>query len=554
MGKRSSRRSRKARKAAAVAAEANDTSSSVHPQKDQLPCPVQVSWWNRGGQTHNDRLPPALTVQELQNETVPHSNVHTEEWQSLKALWEKLCKILSTSDPTDIQLHSWSLLLASKQNSLIQIAPTGSGKTFAYGLPLLAAAITANATDKKKQNKALVLVPTRELALQVKKECQRLVSGSSSDTAQVRVLALYGGVSKIEQQAQLTASRKCSIIVAATPGRLCDLMENEGNHWLAEEVKTIVLDEADRLAVQSDLRNQVEPILARCQPIDRIVLCSATWDPAATETWKEWMSNRKVAVVKLDALSIVSRPNERSKDQEQSESGGDAAKFNSSQPDNDTDAALCRIPGHVKQTVHVCSQHKKPKKILITLTKIYKEHETGGRNKPLGIVFFAKITTLQYIAKLLRKDTTHRVVELHSQMPQTNRESAVESFRAGKCPLLLATDICARGLHVPNVRFVVHYDFPGNLQDYVHRCGRAGRGATTPVHVYSFFTRPMAALAPDLVKLLESTGQWIDPNLTALVEDASRRASRKKEQKKRNTLQAGNDKETSKEANAGRFR
>jgi superfamily II DNA/RNA helicase len=142
------------------------------------------------------------------------------------------------------------------------------------------------------------------------------------------------------------------------------------------------------------------------------------------------------------------------------------------------------------------------------------------------------------------KESTHRVVELHSQMPQKNRESAVESFRAGKCPLLLATDICARGLHVPNVRFVVHYDFPGNLQDYVHRCGRAGRGATTPVHVYSFFTRPMAALAPDLVKLLESTGQWIDPNLTDLVEDASRRATKRKEQaRKRNNLQAGNNKE-----------
>jgi ATP-dependent RNA helicase DDX5/DBP2 len=117
----------------------------------------------------------------------------------------------------------------------------------------------------------------------------------------------------------------------------------------------------------------------------------------------------------------------------------------------------------------------------------------------------------------------------------------LQDFRAGKVPILLATDVAARGIHINNVHYVVNYDFPGSLDQYVHRCGRAGRKqllsgedvSSNPPIVYSFFTREFAAMADSLIELLRSCNATIDPNLLALSPSSNKNQDAAKSTKKR---------------------
>jgi superfamily II DNA/RNA helicase len=170
----------------------------------------------------------------------------------------------------------------------------------------------------------------------------------------------------------------------------------------------------------------------------------------------------------------------------------------------------------------------------------------------LGIIFCARIKTILYLSKLLLSSSAGKSasssfpkhVILHGQLPPPVRERHWNEFRSGKCPILIATDVAARGMHVKHVAWIIQYDFPDTIEQYVHRCGRVGR--TIPTHpfsqsppdpvttpsttiqntVYSFYTRPsrqqqqrLWGVTPsDLLQLLEATQQsYIDPNLRALV-------------------------------------
>jgi ATP-dependent RNA helicase DDX5/DBP2 len=196
-----------------------------------------------------------------------------------------------------------------------------------------------------------------------------------------------------------------------------------------------------------------------------------------------------------------------------------------------------QIPAHVTQILHVCSSHKKPKKLLSTLAKIRKD-DIGSRQRSLCLIFFSRIKTLQYVNKLLSKEGIV-CAELHSQMKQDAREKTLANFRAGKIDTLLASDIAARGIHVANVQYVINYDFPTSLDQYVHRCGRAGRsqvtGSTEPSQkattVYSFFNREMEAMAKDVLALLRDSKAWLDPNLLELTGEGEggKRSKRKKD-------------------------
>eukprot|EP00536_Pseudo-nitzschia_multiseries_P016400 jgi/Psemu1/221226/e_gw1.1102.29.1 len=179
---------------------------------------------------------------------------------------------------------------------------------------------------------------------------------------------------------------------------------------------------------------------------------------------------------------------------------------------------LSTIPAHITQTLHVCANHKKPKKLMVTINKIRKTEKEGGnrRSRGLLIIFFGRIKTLQYVHGLLQKENVQGVA-LHSQMNQQKRESQLNLFRSGKCPILLATDVAARGIHIKNVEYIINYDFPGSLEQYVHRCGRAGRKNSSSPTVYSFFNRELAPMAKDVVELLRSCNAWVDPNLIALL-------------------------------------
>lgn len=168
----------------------------------------------------------------------------------------------------------------------------------------------------------------------------------------------------------------------------------------------------------------------------------------------------------------------------------------------------------------MCSAAEKSKELLSTISTI--RQGQAKRNPGLTIVFFARIKNLQSVLKLLVKEGIQGCSEYHGQMSQAKREKALAGFRSGKSTILLATDIAARGIHVKNLEYVINYDFPDSLEQYVHRCGRAGRiqkdGTRASGTVYSFFTKDLAPLAKQVVDILRTTNSWLDPNLIVLAE------------------------------------
>jgi len=394
-----------------------------------------------------------------------------EAYKSLHDVWKKAKSMNEAiQEPSRIQKHVWSMLLDDKghENAII-IAPTASGKTFSYALPLISSPSCA----------VLVVVPTRELAQQV--------ADMSPRHGALKVQAWYGG------KPLPTQPLAPPFLVCSTPGRLEHVIRET---TVIESVHTVVLDEADKLAVSSDLASPISSTLEKLRP-QKMILASATWEAGATKQWEEWLGPGLVSVCQLDTLELEGRR----KRQTESDEAGDSVEPS-------IKATVCRVPDHVIQTVHVCSSHKKPKKLLNTLQKA-----TPGK----GMIFCAKIQTVKHIVKLLSKEKCIRrkILAMHSQLEQKERTGTLDTFRKHPHGLLVTTDLCARGVDIPNVEFVIQYDFPPSLEQYVHRCGRVGRNGVEG-RVFGFFERKLANLAPDLIRLLKATNQDVDPNLLSL--------------------------------------
>ena len=373
----------------------------------------------------------------------------------------------------------------------------------------------------------------------------------------VSSLAIYGGIDKSEQIQALIGKKDDNnnniesynnIIVTATPGRLIDLMgisvgdtssskvadesspkkdtnekrnitnsnnkKDNTNHIndnddsktktiqnLFQSIEMFIIDEADRVATQSDISKQVDIILNFIKKkkvgntnnnVDEIIdnyegkekeiivgLFSATLPQKALLKIDDWIPRPRV-LVKVNSLTVGGNSSssnssgggsENNVKQIPSEEGSTNKNNESSLSSTEKKTKergilnLSAIPSHVEQILHVCSNHKKPKKLMSTIQKI-RENETKNnqrRRKGLIIVFFGRVKTLQYIHDLIQKENIQSV-QLHSQMRQERRESQLNLFRSGKNPIMLATDIAARGLHVNNVEYIINYDFPGSLE------------------------------------------------------------------------------------------
>jgi ATP-dependent RNA helicase DDX5/DBP2 len=142
------------------------------------------------------------------------------------------------------------------------------------------------------------------------------------------------------------------------------------------------------------------------------------------------------------------------------------------------------------------------------------------------LVFCNKIKTVLFVYEFLARQRVS-VCAIHGKMTQADREKALADFKAGKYECLVATDVAGRGLHISTLVHVVNYDFPTSLPQYAHRIGRCGRGKNTKGSSLSFFTRNLAVMAPDLVKLLQASKQMVDPNLSALAQEVSSRGASK---------------------------
>ncbi len=293
-------------------------------------------------------------------------------------------------------------------------AKTGSGKTLAFGLPILQRVAKA----EPRRPRALVLVPTRELATQVTEELAPL--GAVRD---VSVVAIYGGANFDKQVGQLV---KGAEIVVATPGRMIDLLER-GEVDL-QDIATVVIDEADRMADMGFLP-QVEWILRRVGGRHQTLLFSATLD----------------GVVQ----GLIDRYQE------------DPVTHEVASRDVTVDEMVHRF-------------------ILVHEMDKVKVAAAISRGATRTLVF---VRTKRGADRLVRQLVAEgvRVGAIHGDLRQQMREKALADFSAGKLPVLVATDVAARGIHVDDIDVVIHYDPPEDHKGYLHRSGRTARAGLTGI-------------------------------------------------------------------------
>jgi superfamily II DNA/RNA helicase len=320
-------------------------------------------------------------------------------------------------------IQEYAVPIALRGSDLIGQAPTGTGKTLGFGVPLVDHVLApGEGADGLPQ--ALVVVPTRELGLQVAKDI-----AAAGRTRGVRVLPIYGGVA---YEPQVDALRKGVEILVGTPGRLLDLAK--GKQLKLHHVRALVLDEADRM-LDLGFLDDVEKILKMLPAERQTMLFSATMpDP----------------IVAL-ARRFLRQP----------------VTVHARHDDATGPSALTR------QVVYRTHSLNKPE----VVARILQAEERG-----LTMIF----TRTKRNADRLAEDLDFRgfaVAAVHGDLGQGARERALRAFRSGKIDVLVATDVAARGLDVTGVTHVINYDCPEDTDTYVHRIGRTGRAGATGVAV-----------------------------------------------------------------------
>ncbi|KAM6322466.1 putative ATP-dependent RNA helicase DDX46 [Podargus strigoides] len=361
--------------------------------------------------------------------------------------------------PTPIQTQAIPAIMNGRD--LIGIAKTGSGKTIAFLLPMFRHIMDQRALEEGEGPIAVIMTPTRELALQITKECKKF-----SKTLGLRVVCVYGGTGISEQIAEL---KRGAEIIVCTPGRMIDMLAaNNGRVTNLRRVTYVVLDEADRM-FDMGFEPQVMRIVDNVRPDRQTVMFSATF-PRAMEAL---------------ARRILSKPIEV-------QVGGRSV-----------------VCSDVEQHVIVIEEDKKFLKLLELLGH-YQE-------KGSVIIFVDKQEHADGLLKDLMR-ASYPCLSLHGGIDQYDRDSIINDFKNGICKLLVATSVAARGLDVKQLMLVVNYSCPNHYEDYVHRAGRTGR-AGNKGYAYTFITEDQARYAGDIIKALELSGNPIPTDLEKLWAD-----------------------------------
>jgi len=362
----------------------------------------------------------------------------------------KICS--GFSNPTPIQAQCWPVLASGRD--IIGIAETGSGKTLAFSIPALAHLkhrVETEGRSKAGFPKMLIVSPTRELAMQ----SQEVLEAAGSSCG-VRSVCVYGGVPKWTQKEAL---KKGVEVVVATPGRLIDLI-NEGVCDLSQ-VSYLVLDEADRMLDQGFERD-IRAIIGQTHTSRQTALFSATWPDSVRELAHSFLTRPIKVTIGSDDLAAGTR---------------------------------------IKQIVEVVEDRAREGK----LTQLLKKYHTDRKNRILIFVLYKK-EAARIETSLSNKGW--RVGSIHGDKSQEGRTQAVEQFKSGAVPLLVATDVAARGLDIPGVDYVINYSFPLTIEDYVHRIGRTGRAGREGT-AHTFFQLCDKLRAGELVKVLKDANQEV---------------------------------------------
>lgn len=383
------------------------------------------------------------------------------------------------SEPTSIQAKAIPLLLEGKD--VLGSAQTGTGKTAAFAIPIIQHLATSDGRKEKRKVTALIITPTRELAIQI---------GESFDAyaryTNVKNAVIFGGV---KQEGQTRALKKGVDVLIATPGRLLDLMD-QGIVRL-NEIKYFVLDEADRM-LDMGFITDIKKIIKELPKKRQSLFFSATMPKSIVK-----LSNSILYKPVKVAVDVVS-------------SAADTVK-----------QYLYKTNKRSKQDLlfHILKDKDLDPVLLFSRTK-------HGANK---------------IARNLNKRGI-KATTIHADRSQNQRQKALKDFKEGNLRVLVATDIASRGIDIDNLKYVINYDIPNESESYVHRIGRCGRAGEEGTSI-SICEPEENAYIRDIEKLIKHKIELVEDNPYPQTDKPMTAAERKafeKEKQRRKQQHAAN--------------
>ncbi|KAM0345326.1 hypothetical protein ACHAPU_006725 [Fusarium lateritium] len=366
---------------------------------------------------------------------------------------------LGYEKPTPIQMQALPALMSGRD--VIGVAKTGSGKTVAFLLPMFRHIKDQPPLKDTDGPISLIMTPTRELAVQIHKDCKPFLKMMG-----LRAVCAYGGAPIRDQIAEL---KRGAEVIVCTPGRMIDLLAaNQGRVTNLKRVSYVVLDEADRM-FDMGFEPQVMKIFANMRPDRQTILFSATMPRIIDSLTKKVLKNP--IEVTVGGRSVVAK--------------------------------------EIEQIVEVRDEPSKFHRILELLGELYDRDEDART-----LIFVERQEKADDLLKELMIKG-YPCMSIHGGKDQIDRDSTISDFKKGVVPILIATSVAARGLDVKQLKLVINYDAPNHLEDYVHRAGRTGRAGNTGVAV-TFVTPEQENCAPGIAKALEQSGQPVPERLNEM--------------------------------------
>lgn len=366
---------------------------------------------------------------------------------------------LGYDKPTPIQMQALPIIMSGRD--VVGVAKTGSGKTMAFLIPMFRHIKDQEPVRDNDGPIALIMTPTRELATQIHRDCKPFLK-----LLGLRAVAAYGGAPIKDQIAEL---KRGAEIVVATPGRMIDLLAaNQGRVTNLKRTSFLVLDEADRM-FDMGFEPQVMKIFANARPDRQTILFSATMPRIIDSLTKKVL--RDPVEITVGGRSVVAP--------------------------------------EITQLVEIREEKEKFVRTLELLGELYKDDDDVR-----ALLFVERQEKADdLLRELLRRG--YGCMSLHGGKDQSDRDSTISDFKAGICPILIATSVAARGLDVKQLKLVINYDAPNHLEDYVHRAGRTGRAGNTGTAV-TFVTPEQDDCAVGIAKALEQSGQPVPERLAEM--------------------------------------
>lgn len=388
-----------------------------------------------GPHWRNRPLPGRISVPLLERTGIMHKAIQIASGFAelgIEASWLQALGEIGFQQPTDIQRAMIVPALAGRD--ILGQARTGTGKTAAFGLPI------CHRLDPTLGMQAIVLVPTRELAVQVSAEIQRF-----NTHTRLRCVPVYGGQKIAHQLHQL--GRKPHIIVG-TPGRVMDFLGRRAFHF--DEIRAVVLDEVDRM-LDIGFRDDIRKILSQVRTEHQTIFVSATLSDEITRLAKQYMKDPLELNVSRDQLTV-----------------DEVKQYYITVQPWDKSSMLLKL-----------LERDDPK-----LTIVFCNTKHGAR----------KLANRLHAAGINAK-------EIHGDLIQQKRDRVMEKFRKHQIKVLVATDLAARGIDVHNISHIINYDIPDDSEIYVHRIGRTARAGCTG-RAYTLVTPEQGKQLTEIEKLI----------------------------------------------------